>query len=137
MQYLRGRRHVPTSVSRTRMVAVLGSHMVPQPSKNQLLSGHGFRKRVVSRVYTMSPKKPNSALRKVAKVRLANGATAVASIPGVGLHGLSKYSLVLLRGGRVKDLPGVKYKVVRGVYDCLRVAGRKLARSKYGVPRPE
>jgi len=80
----------------------------------------------------MSPKKPNSAIRKIARVRVNNGVYLTAYIPGEGVHGLSKYSTVLLRGGRVKDLPGVKYKIVRGVYDCRPVRGRILRRSKYG-----
>ena len=135
MQYLRGRRKKPTTTIVTKTYIVAGKTFYV-PSKNKLTSGHGFRKRVVGRVYTVTPKKPNSALRKVAQVRLATGVSAIASIPGVGMHGLSKYSLVLLRGRRVKDLPGVKYKIVRGVYDCSPVSGRLLARSKYGVPRP-
>ncbi len=88
------------------------------------------------RVYTTTPKKPNSALRKVAKVRLSNGKEVIAYIPGEG-HNLQEHSKVLVRGGRVKDLPGVKYHIVRGVYDAAGVAGRRNSRSKYGTKRPK
>ena len=86
-------------------------------------------------VKTMTPKKPNSALRKVARVRLSNRQEVTAYIPGEG-HNLAEHSIVLVRGGRVKDLPGVKYHVVRGKYDCAGVEGRKTSRSKYGAPSP-
>lgn len=86
-------------------------------------------------VKTMTPKKPNSALRKVARVRLSNKVEVTAYIPGEG-HNLAEHSIVLVRGGRVKDLPGVKYHIVRGVYDTAGVEGRKTSRSKYGVKRP-
>lgn len=89
---------------------------------------------VCFRVYTRTPKKPNSALRKVAKVRLTNSTEIIAYIPGEG-HNLQEHSVVLVRGGRVKDLPGVKYKVVRGVFDLQGVVNRKQARSKYGTKR--
>lgn len=89
---------------------------------------------VCLRVYTKAPKKPNSAVRKVAKVRLSNGFEVIAYIPGEG-HNLQEHSVVLLRGGRTKDLPGVKYKVIRGVYDTQGVKGRKQARSKYGTKK--
>ena len=89
---------------------------------------------VCLRVYTKAPKKPNSAVRKLAKVRLSNGFEVIAYIPGEG-HNLQEHSVVLLRGGRTKDLPGVKYKVVRGVYDTQGVKGRKQARSKYGTKK--
>lgn len=95
-----------------------------------------FKRGVCIRVYTMTPKKPNSALRKVAKVRLSNGREVTAYIPGVG-HNLQEHSIVLIRGGRVKDLPGVRYHVVRGVYDTLGVEGRKQGRSLYGTKRPK
>jgi small subunit ribosomal protein S12 len=90
------------------------------------------KKGVCLRVYTRTPKKPNSAIRKVAKIRLSNRMQIIAYIPGEG-HNLQEHSVVLVRGGRVKDLPGVKYKVVRGVYDFKGVVNRKSARSKYGV----
>ena len=89
---------------------------------------------VCLRVYTKAPKKPNSAVRKLAKVRLSNGFEVTAYIPGEG-HNLQEHSVVLLRGGRTKDLPGVKYKVIRGVYDTQGVKGRKQARSKYGTKK--
>ena len=89
---------------------------------------------VCLRVYTKAPKKPNSAVRKLTKVRLSNGFEVIAYIPGEG-HNLQEHSVVLLRGGRTKDLPGVKYKVIRGVYDTQGVKGRKQARSKYGTKK--
>ena len=91
---------------------------------------------VCTRVYTTTPKKPNSALRKVARVRLTNGIEVTTYIPGVG-HNLQEHSLVLIRGGRVKDLPGVRYHVVRGTLDTVGVAGRMQGRSKYGAKRPK
>lgn len=91
-----------------------------------------FKRGVCVRVYTMTPKKPNSALRKVAKVRLSNGKEVTAYIPGMG-HSLQEHSIVLIRGGRVRDLPGVRYHIVRGVYDTIGVEGRKQGRSKYGT----
>ena len=91
---------------------------------------------VCIRVYTTTPKKPNSALRKVAKVRLTNSVEVIAYIPGVG-HNLQEHSVVLIRGGRVKDLPGVRYHVVRGTLDAVGVAGRMQGRSKYGAKRPK
>ncbi|MEW6327285.1 MAG: 30S ribosomal protein S12 [Thermodesulfobacteriota bacterium] len=91
---------------------------------------------VCVRVYTTTPKKPNSALRKVARVRLTNGIEATSYIPGVG-HNLQEHSVVLIRGGRVKDLPGVRYHIVRGALDTLGVQDRKKGRSKYGAKRPK
>ena len=91
---------------------------------------------VCTRVYTTTPKKPNSALRKVARVRLTNGIEVTAYIPGVG-HNLQEHSIVLIRGGRVKDLPGVRYHIVRGTLDAAGVANRKQGRSKYGAKRPK
>ncbi|HEX8819052.1 MAG TPA: 30S ribosomal protein S12 [Archangium sp.] len=90
---------------------------------------------VCTRVYTTTPKKPNSALRKVARVRLTNGIEVTSYIPGVG-HNLQEHSVVMIRGGRVKDLPGVRYHIVRGTLDSVGVAGRKQSRSKYGAKRP-
>jgi len=95
-----------------------------------------FKKGVCIRVYTMTPKKPNSALRKVAKVRLSNGIEVTAYIPGIG-HNLQEHSIVLVRGGRVKDLPGVRYHIVRGVYDAAGVEGRRQGRSLYGTKKPK
>ncbi|MDQ6973680.1 MAG: 30S ribosomal protein S12 [Mariprofundaceae bacterium] len=94
------------------------------------------RRGVCTRVYTTTPKKPNSALRKVARVRLTNGQEVTAYIPGEG-HKLQEHSVVLIRGGRVKDLPGVRYHVLRGVLDTTGVEGRKQARSKYGAKKPK
>ncbi|MFW6138988.1 MAG: 30S ribosomal protein S12 [Spirochaetota bacterium] len=91
---------------------------------------------VCTRVMTFTPKKPNSALRKVARVRMTNGIEVTAYIPGIG-HNLQEHSVVLIRGGRVKDLPGVRYHVVRGALDTLGVENRKKARSKYGVKKPK
>jgi small subunit ribosomal protein S12 len=90
---------------------------------------------VATRVYTTTPKKPNSALRKVARVRLTNGFEVTSYIPGVG-HNLQEHSVVLIRGGRVKDLPGVRYHIIRGTLDAVGVQGRKQSRSKYGAKRP-
>jgi len=94
------------------------------------------RRGVCTRVYTTTPKKPNSALRKVARVRLTNGIEVTAYIPGVG-HNLQEHSVVLIRGGRVKDLPGVRYHVVRGTLDSVGVTDRRQGRSKYGAKRPK
>ena len=94
------------------------------------------RRGVCTRVYTSTPKKPNSALRKIARVRLSNGKEVTAYIGGEG-HNLQEHSIVLVRGGRVRDLPGVRFHVVRGALDCLGVDGRKRGRSKYGAKRPK
>ncbi|MCF6276822.1 MAG: 30S ribosomal protein S12 [Candidatus Magasanikbacteria bacterium] len=104
--------------------------------KTMLRRGSPFKRGVCTKVYTATPKKPNSALRKVAKVRLSNGAEIIAYIPGEG-HNLQEHSIVLIRGGRVKDLPGVRYHIVRGVYDTQGVEGRKRSRSMYGVKKPK
>ncbi|MEK7075293.1 MAG: 30S ribosomal protein S12 [Patescibacteria group bacterium] len=93
-----------------------------------------FMRGVCLKVYTTTPKKPNSALRKIAKVRLTNGMEVLAYIPGIG-HNLQEHSVVMIRGGRVKDLPGVRYHIVRGKLDTLGVEGRKRSRSKYGVKK--
>ncbi len=105
-------------------------------SKTPLLEGCPQKRGVCLQVKTMTPKKPNSALRKVARVRLSNGKELTAYIPGEG-HNLQEHSIVLVRGGRVRDLPGVRYKIVRGVLDTLGVNGRKQARSRYGAKRPK
>ncbi len=94
------------------------------------------RRGVCTRVYTTTPKKPNSALRKVARVRLSNGYEVTSYIPGIG-HNLQEHSVVLIRGGRVKDLPGVRYHIIRGVLDLQGVNGRLRSRSKYGAKRPK
>ena len=105
-------------------------------TKSPALKGCAQKRGVCTRVYTTTPKKPNSALRKVARVRLTNGIEVTAYIPGVG-HNLQEHSIVLIRGGRVKDLPGVRYHVVRGTLDSVGVANRKQSRSKYGAKRPK
>lgn len=105
-------------------------------SKSPALKGCPQRRGVCTRVYTTTPKKPNSALRKVAKVRLSSGYEVIAYIPGEG-HNLQEHSIVYVRGGRVKDLPGVRYHIVRGVADTQGVEGRKQGRSKYGTKRPK
>ena len=108
----------------------------PPVSKNKTpaLSGSPQKRGVCTRVYTTTPKKPNSALRKVARVRLTSGIEVTAYIPGVG-HNLQEHSIVLVRGGRVKDLPGVRYKIIRGSLDTQGVRGRKQSRSRYGTKK--
>ena len=103
-------------------------------TKSPALQGSPQKRGVCVRVYTQTPKKPNSALRKVARVRLSNGNEVTAYIGGEG-HNLQEHSIVLVRGGRVRDLPGVRYHVVRGTLDCLGVDGRKQGRSKYGTKK--
>ena len=98
--------------------------------------GTSFKRGVCTKVYTVTPKKPNSALRKVAKIRLSNGMEVIAYIPGEG-HNLQEHSIVLIRGGRVKDLPGVRYHIVRGIYDTQGVGNRRRGRSLYGNKRPK
>ena len=105
-------------------------------SKTPALKGSPQRRGVCTRVYTTTPKKPNSALRKVAKVRLTNGFEVIGYIPGEG-HNLQEHSVVMIRGGRVKDLPGVRYHILRGVLDTQGVKNRKQRRSKYGAKRPK
>ena len=105
-------------------------------SKAPALQGSPFRRGVCIQVMTRTPKKPNSAMRKVAKVRLTNGQEVIAYIPDEG-HNLQEHSIVLIRGGRVKDLPGVRYHVIRGTLDTAGVADRKQGRSKYGAKRPK
>src|SRR5216110_1404426 len=103
-------------------------------TKTPALAGAPQRRGVCTRVFTHTPKKPNSALRKVARVRLTSGIEVTAYIPGIG-HNLQEHSIVLVRGGRVKDLPGVRYKIIRGALDASGVSGRKQARSRYGAKR--
>ena len=103
-------------------------------TKKPALTGCPQRQGICTRVYTRNPKKPNSALRRVAKIRLTNSAQVIASIPGEG-HNLQEHSIVLIRGGRVKDLPGVKYRIIRGVLDLQGVTERKQGRSKYGAKK--
>jgi small subunit ribosomal protein S12 len=113
-----------------------GRKKVTKRSNTPALKGSPQKRGVCVRVYTTTPKKPNSALRKVARVRLTNGMEVTSYIPGVG-HNLQEHSVVLIRGGRVKDLPGVRYHVVRGTLDALGVADRRQGRSKYGAKRPK
>ena len=127
-----------------------GNHQVPtinqlvrkgrqdKVSKNKTpaLKGSPQRRGVCTRVYTTTPKKPNSALRKVARVRLSSGIEVTAYIPGVG-HNLQEHSVVLIRGGRVKDLPGIRYHIIRGTQDAQGVVNRRQARSKYGTKKPK
>jgi small subunit ribosomal protein S12 len=133
-------------------VAICETFWLPMPTINQLvrqgrvklnykskapaLQGAPFRRGVCLQVMTRTPKKPNSAMRKVAKVRLTNGIEIIAYIPDEG-HNLQEHSIVLVRGGRVKDLPGVRYHIVRGTLDCAGVEKRRVSRSKYGVKRPK
>lgn len=109
---------------------------VVKKSKSPALVKCPQRRGVCTRVYTTTPKKPNSALRKVARVRLSNGIEVTAYIPGEG-HNLQEHSIVLIRGGRVKDLPGVRYHIIRGTLDTSGVEDRKKARSKYGAKKPK
>nr|YP_009662597.1 ribosomal protein S12 [Amphilophium dolichoides]YP_009662642.1 ribosomal protein S12 [Amphilophium dolichoides]YP_009662694.1 ribosomal protein S12 [Amphilophium carolinae]YP_009662739.1 ribosomal protein S12 [Amphilophium carolinae]QCU48119.1 ribosomal protein S12 [Amphilophium dolichoides]QCU48164.1 ribosomal protein S12 [Amphilophium dolichoides]QCU48216.1 ribosomal protein S12 [Amphilophium carolinae]QCU48261.1 ribosomal protein S12 [Amphilophium carolinae] len=109
---------------------------IPNVVKTRALRGCPQRRGICTRVYTITPKKPNSALRKVARVRLTSGFEITAYIPGIG-HNSQEHSSVLVRGGRVKDLPGVKYHIVRGTLDAVGVKNRQQGRSKYGVKKPK
>ena len=113
-----------------------GRDKVRYKTKSPALQSSPQKRGVCTRVYTQTPKKPNSALRKVARVRLTNGVEVTTYIPGVG-HNLQEHSIVLIRGGRVKDLPGVRYHIVLGTLDAVGVQGRKRSRSKYGAKRPK
>ncbi|WKZ75573.1 MAG: 30S ribosomal protein S12 [Vicingaceae bacterium] len=113
-----------------------GRKKIENKSKSIVLNSCPQRRGVCTKVYTTTPKKPNSALRKVAKVRLTNQMEVIAYIPGEG-HNLQEHSIVLVRGGRVKDLPGVRYHIVRGTLDTAGVEGRRQRRSKYGAKRPK
>jgi small subunit ribosomal protein S12 len=113
-----------------------GREKVRGKTKSPALRGAPQRRGVCVRVYTTTPKKPNSALRKVARVRLTNGIEISAYIPGVG-HNLQEHSIVLVRGGRVKDLPGVRYHIIRGTLDSVGVQNRRQGRSKYGAKQPK
>ena len=114
----------------------MGREGIRIKTKSPALAGCPEKRGVCIRVYTQTPKKPNSALRKVARVRLTNGIEVTTYIPGIG-HNLQEHSIVLIRGGRVKDLPGVRYHVVRGTLDAVGVANRNQGRSKYGAKRPK
>src|SRR5213593_3084761 len=113
-----------------------GRDKVAYKTKSPALQSSPQKRGVCTRVYTSTPKKPNSALRKVARVRLTNGIEVTTYIPGIG-HNLQEHSIVLIRGGRVKDLPGVRYHVIRGTLDAAGVANRKQSHSKYGAKRPK
>ncbi len=113
-----------------------GREKKKKKSSAPALQGCPQKRGVCTRVYTVTPKKPNSALRKVARVRLTNGIEVTAYIPGIG-HNLQEHSIVLVRGGRVKDLPGVRYHIIRGALDCAGVEGRRQSRSKYGTKKPK
>ena len=113
-----------------------GREVIEIKSKSRALDACPQKRGVCLRVYTTTPKKPNSAMRKVARVRLTNGIEVTAYIPGIG-HNLQEHSVVLIRGGRVKDLPGVRYHIVRGSLDAGGVANRRQGRSKYGAKRPK
>jgi small subunit ribosomal protein S12 len=113
-----------------------GRKRVKKKTNTPALRGAPQKRGVCTRVYTSTPKKPNSALRKVARVRLTTGVEVTAYIPGIG-HNLQEHSVVLVRGGRVKDLPGVRYHIVRGTLDTLGVEDRKQGRSKYGSKKPK
>jgi len=113
-----------------------GREAIKKKKNTPALKGSPQKRGVCTRVYTSTPKKPNSALRKVARVRLTTGVEVTAYIPGVG-HNLQEHSVVLVRGGRVKDLPGVRYHIVRGTLDTLGVQDRKQGRSKYGAKKPK
>lgn len=113
-----------------------GRKRISKKTNTPALKGAPQKRGVCTRVYTSTPKKPNSALRKVARVRLTTGIEVTAYIPGIG-HNLQEHSVVLVRGGRVKDLPGVRYHIVRGTLDTLGVEDRRQGRSKYGAKRPK
>ena len=131
-QLIRKKRKSQPKKSKTPALLLVANSL--RRKKKELPKGAGFKRGVCLKVTTMTPKKPNSALKKIARVRLSNGMEVTAYIPGEG-HNLQEHSIVLLRGGRVKDLPGVRYHIVRGVYDTTGVAGRKQGRSLYGAKR--
>ena len=115
-------------------LVIFGRSTTEKKKKSPALKGNPQKRGVCVRVYTTTPKKPNSALRKVARVKLVNGIEVTAYIPGIG-HNLQEHSIVLLRGGRTKDLPGVRYKIIRGALDTAGVVNRKQGRSRYGAKK--
>lgn len=129
-QLLRKKRKVVTRKSKSPALAKNFNFLKNKPET--IKESNPFKRGVCTKVTTMTPKKPNSALRKIAKVRLSNGQEVTAYIPGIG-HNLQEHSVVLIRGGRVKDLPGVRYHIIRGKLDTLAVDNRKKSRSKYGA----
>jgi len=133
-QLIRKGRH--SKVSKSKSPALQSSLDSLHRKRNEIAKGCAFKRGVCVKVTTMTPKKPNSAIRKIARVRLSNGMEVTAYIPGEG-HNLQEHSIVMIRGGRVKDLPGVRYHIVRGAYDTQGVANRKRSRSLYGVKKPK
>jgi small subunit ribosomal protein S12 len=133
-QLIRKSRKKITQKSKTPALQRNFNYIQNRPSTSK--RGNPFKRGVCVKVGTMTPKKPNSALRKIARVKLTNGVEVTAYIPGVG-HTLQEHSVVMIRGGRVKDLPGVRYHIVRGVLDAGGVEGRKQERSKYGAKKPK
>jgi len=123
-----------TSKNKSKSLALQSTLDTLHRKRTSLPKGCPFKQGVCLKVTTMTPKKPNSALRKIARVRLSNGMEVTSYIPGVG-HNLQEHSIVLVKGGKTKDLPGVRYKVIRGVYDAQGVDGRKRGRSRYGAKR--
>src|SRR6266850_681437 len=133
-QLIRKGRHVTPKKSKTPALESIMNAV--QRRRTFLPKGSPFKRGVCVKVTTTTPKKPNSALRKIARVRLSNGQEVTAYIPGVG-HNLQEHSIVLIRGGRVKDLPGIRYHIIRGSLDTAGVTGRKQSRSKYGAKAPK
>jgi small subunit ribosomal protein S12 len=133
-QLVRKGRHL--SRNKTKSPALQSTLDTLHRKRTDLPKGAPFKRGVCVKVTTTTPKKPNSALRKIARVRLSNGMEVTAYIPGIG-HNLQEHSIVLLKGGRTKDLPGVRYKIIRGVYDTQGVEGRKQSRSRYGAKTPK
>jgi small subunit ribosomal protein S12 len=131
-QLVKRKRTTSAKKSKSPAMMITFNHLKNKPKKTT----SPYKRGVCIKVSTTTPKKPNSALRKIARVRLTNGMEVTAYIPGVG-HNLQEHSIVMIRGGRVKDLPGVRYHIVRGVLDTAGVAGRNRGRSKYGAKRPK
>lgn len=133
-QLVRKGRH--SSKNKTKSPALQSTLDTLHRKRTDLPKGSPFKRGVCVKVTTTTPKKPNSALRKIARVRLSNGMEVTAYIPGIG-HNLQEHSIVMLKGGRTKDLPGVRYKIIRGVYDTQGVEGRRQSRSRYGAKTPK
>jgi small subunit ribosomal protein S12 len=125
-----------TSKTKSKSPALQSTLDTLHRKRTELAKGAPFKRGVCLKVTTTTPKKPNSALRKIARVRLSNGMEVTAYIPGIG-HNLQEHSIVLLKGGKTKDLPGVRYKIIRGVYDTQGVEGRRQSRSSYGAKTPK
>jgi small subunit ribosomal protein S12 len=136
LRFIESRKRTEKTVPTINQLVRKGREAVKYKTASPALQSSPQKRGVCTRVYTQTPKKPNSALRKVARVRLTNGIEVTTYIPGVG-HNLQEHSIVLIRGGRVKDLPGVRYHVIRGTLDSVGVAARKQGRSKYGAKRPK